>query len=514
MAAGTILSRLTGYGRVAALLMAFGYGRMNDTYNLANTVPNIVYELVVGGVLGATLVTAFSGWLEEGDDERAWRRISAVVTFAVVTSLVLAVLTALFAPHVIRLYTLANQTSTSADQRAVGSALLRWFAPQIACLGLITVATALLHVRRRFAAPMWVPILNNVVVIAAIVVAGRVARAPTLEAARGDLGLLAVLGAGTTVGYVVNALALVPSLRRAGVRVRPVWAPRDEAVRHVGRLAGWTLGFVVANQVALFVVIFIANRTAGGVTAYQSALQLFILPHAIVTVSVMTALLPDLAAAWARRDVEGFRERAVRGLRFVAIVLVPAAVGLALLARPLIALAFEHGEASGEGRLAADLLALLALGLPGFSCYLYLMRLYQAMADTRSMFGLYLVENAINVVLAVALVGPLGVRGLGIAYAAAYTIGALVAGWHLRQRTGGLGGRHLAATLARVAGASAAMAVAVVAIAALPWATGPAGSALRTGAAVVTGVSVYVVVARLLGVEELSNLANLRRRRT
>ena len=508
MAAGTLLSRLTGFARLVALAYALGFSRLTDTYNLANVTPNIVYELVLGGVLSATLVPVFVDRLSRDDDEEAWRAISAVVTAATAVLVVLTVAFFLLAPVLIRLYTLGNDTGSAGDQRAVATTLLRMFAPQVAFYGMVTVTTAVLHARRRFAAPMFTPVLNNLVVIGVLLALPHVADRLSLRAMRGQAGALALLGLGTTSGVVAMALALLPALRHARVRLRPVWAPGHEAVRAELRLSGWTFGFVAANQVTLWIVLVLANGRRGDVSAYQAGQIFFLLPHGVFAVSVMSALLPDLSEDWARRDVDGYRRGIGVGLRTIATVMVPAAVGYICLARPIVTVALEHGALEpSSAATTATVLALLAVGLPGFSAYLFLTRAYQAMQDTRAMFFLYLVENTINVVVALALYPVMKVGGLALAYAVAYTGGTAVALAHLGRRIGGVEAVAVVRSWLRVLVASAAMASAVVAVAVLVE-----PDLLEVVTAVVTGAAVYVLAARALGVEEVSALLRFGRR--
>jgi putative peptidoglycan lipid II flippase len=508
MAAGTLLSRLTGFGRLVALAYALGFTRLTDTYNLANVTPNIVYELVLGGVLSATLVPVFVDRFATDDEDEAWRAISAVVTAAAAVLLVLTALFLVLAPLLIRLYTLRNDTASVADQRAVATTLLRMFAPQVAFYGMVTVTTALLQARRRFAAPMFAPVANNLVVIAVLLALPHLVHDLSLAGMRHDGGALALLGLGTTAGVAAMALAQVRPLWRAGVRLRPVWEPGHEAVRTVVRLSGWTIGFAAANQVALWVVLVLANGRAGDVAAYQAGQIFFLLPHGVFAVSVMSALLPDLSERWVLGDIEGFRRRVALGLRTIPAVLVPAAVGYLCLARPVVSVALEHGALrASSARTTADILALLAIGLPAFSAYLFLTRAYQAMQDTRAMFLLYLVENAVNIVLALALYPAMGVQGLALAYALAYAGGTAVAAAHLSRRIGGLDTGTVVRSWLRVAGASALMAAAVLVLASL------VGSALaKVAVGVVAGVVVYLAAARALGVEELAALLRVRRR--
>lgn len=508
MAAGTVLSRLTGFGRLVALAYAFDFTRLTDAYLLANTTPNIVYELVLGGILSATLIPVFVDLLTTRGEDGAWDGISAVVTAASVVMVALSALFALAAPVIVHLYTLGREGGVVDDQRAVATFLLVLFAPQVFLYGVITVATALGNTRRRFGIPMFAPIANNLVVIGVLLAVPHVADSLALAAVRHDTGALLLLGLGTTAGVAVQAVVQLVALRGAGIRLRPKWNLRHPAVTRVLRLSGWTFGFAAANQVALYVVLVLANRgDAGDVTAYQAGQIFFLLPHGVITVSIMTALLPDLAERWSRRDVDAFRARVSLGLRSIAVVLVPAAIGYLLLAHPVVRVALDHGAfRASAAETTADVLLLFAVGLPGFSAYLMLMRAYQAMQDTRSMFVLYAVENAVNIGLALVLHPVLGVQGLALAFALAYLVGTAVAAWHLRRRLGGLDGARIAGTLSRVAVAASVMAAVVGGIGALVDRPG-----LRIGIAIPVGAAVYGLVARLMRTEELDTVLRIRR---
>jgi len=273
------------------------------------------------------------------------------------------------------------------------------------------------------------------------------------------------------------------------------------------------LGFVVANQIALLVVLVLANQAAGGVSAYQYAYLFFQLPYGIVAVSLMSALQPELAERWSQGDRTGFRRQLGEALRLTTAVLVPAAAGMALLARPLIGVALQHGRLGPEAaNTTAVVVAWFAVGLPGFSVFLLLVRAYQSMQDTRTAFVLYLVENGLNVGLAVLLYPSYGVPGLAAALAAAYTISAAVAAADLRRRTGGLEGGRLFAMAARVAGGTLAMAAVVALVVTRVGSAHGGGEVARVVAGVVAGVTVYAVSARVLGVNEVIALLNLRRR--
>ncbi len=497
MAVGTLLSRLTGFARLFVLAYALGINSLADAYNLANNTPNIIFDLVLGGVLSATFIPVFVDRLATRSDDEAWEAISSVVTLSAVLLVVVTIVFVLLAPVIIDLYTLANNSATAADQRAVATTLLRLFAPQVAFYGAVALITALLNARRRFVLPMFVPVLNNLVVIGILLEVAHLVHHPTLQGIRHDQGILLLLGIGTTAGVAVQALALVPSLWRARVRLRWRWDRHNDAVRTILRLSGWTFGFVLANQVANFIVLALADTIEGGVTAYNYAAMFFQLPYGIVAVSIMTAIQPDLAERWAVADLAGFRHRLSTGLRAILVVLLPASVGYLVLAKPIIALVLGHGAAAGGTTDTASTMALFAVGIPGFSAYLFLMRAYQSMQDTRTAFFMYLVENGINIVLAFALYRPLGTKGLALSFSVAYTIATGVALWDLRRKGIGVDIRLIARPVLRVGVICVVMALVVALVSAAIGYPSGVGLLLRVLASVAAGLAVFVLAAGL-----------------
>ena len=501
MAVGTALSRVTGLARVVAQTAALGGSGFADAYNLANTTPNIVTDIVIGGVLSATFVPVFVDHLATRRSKEAWQAISAVVTVTVAVLVVATVAFFLLAPDIVRLYTVTNHNPDVADQQRVATYLLRWFVPQLTCYGLIALFTALLNSRGKFAMPMFVPIANNLVVIVVLAWFHSIVPHPTLASVDAHHHGLVLLAFGTTLGVIVQAILLVPSLLRADLHLEFRWQPGHEAVRTITRLAGWTFGFVLANQVALFVVLALADGASpGAVSAYTYAYKFFLLPYGIVAVSLMTAVAPSLAARWARRDTVAFRRRMAFGLRGILAIVIPSAVGMIVLAHPLIDLVLFHGaESASAANSTAAALAMFALGLPGFSTFLYMVRVLQSMQDTRTAFQLYLLENGVNIVLAVALVGPLGVRGLALSVSVAYTVAAVAAMAVIRRRVGGLDAADLGRPLRRVVAATGVMAVATVLAVNVTGSSSDAGLLFRVVFAAVVGVAVYLGSVVVLG---------------
>ncbi len=433
-ALGTALSRITGLLRVSALTAALGLTAVADTYNLSNTAPNILYELVLGGVLSSTLVPLFIHSRDDPDDDSS----DAIMTVAFVGITLLTVVAVLAAPLLNRLFALPLDGVEQQRQLAVGDDFLALLLPQIFFYGMTTLATAQLHARRRFAPPAFTPVLTNLIIGASALGVWWLVSSGTTD----DDSTLTVylLGLGTTAGVAAMALALVPSLRRAGVELRWRFAPRHPAVRQVLRLSGWTVGFAASNQVALLIVLTLARGSGeGAVSAYQYAFIFFQLPYGLIAVSIMTTILPDLSEAAKRHDVAAFRERFREGLAVLLTFLLPAAGAYVFLGAPLIEVLLQRGAFSAQDtRDTAEMLAGFSLGLPAFAVFLYCVRAFHARRNTRTPFWLNLFENALNVALVVPFVAAFGQMGLSLAYSAAYWIAAVGAVVVLNRHVRGL----------------------------------------------------------------------------
>jgi putative peptidoglycan lipid II flippase len=507
VAVGTALSRITGFVRIAAIAYALGASTLAGTYSYANEAPNIVYELLLGGVLTATLVPLFVKHFEARDDDAS----SAIFTVAMVALAAVTVIGVIAAPWIVDLYTLNVHGSNVAAQQELATDLLRLFMPQMLFYGIVTLATAMLNARRRFLAAAFAPVLNNLVVIAVFLALPRIADGSlTVRSVLDDEGLLLLIGLGTTAGVMVMALALLPPLARlhAHLRFLPAW--RHPAVLTMLRLSGWTVGYVIANQVALLVVTVLANGTDGGPFIYISAYAFFQLPHGLFAVSLMTTFTPEMASAAARRDRRGLRDQLSRGLRLASVVIVPAAALYIGLARPIIVALLQRGAFSGAAAsVVADTLVAFAVGLLPFSLYLFAMRAFYARHDTFTPFWINCIENAVNIGLAFPLYAWLGIPGLALAFSLAYFVAALLTLFVLELQLGGVANRRLGITLVKVVVAGGAVAGVSWAVGELiGWDTTTAAFA-STIVGTLVGGAVYLGGLALLHVDELSSIAAL-----
>ena len=499
---GTLLSRITGLLRVSALA-ALGFTALTDVYNVANSTPNIIYELLLGGILTATLVPLFVESHERNDPEAT----AAINTVAVVLLTVGSVIGVLAAPWIIGAYfklAIGSAVPHRAAREALATDLLRWFMPQMFFYGVTALASAMLNARRRFTTGAFAPVLNNLVVIAMLLAVGRATTAaPTVRSVLDDPVLSTLLGLGTTAGVIAMTLVLLPAVRRAGGAIRWLWAPRHPAVRRLVRLSGWTVGYVAANQVAFFVVLVLAGQaSSGSVSIYLAAFTFFQLPHGLLAVSVMTALGPELASRHQAADLDGLREHFTGGLRILLVVMIPAAGGLAVLARPLISALLDHGKFHQSSVTpTADALRAFAVGLVAFSVYLYVVRTFSSMQDTRSPFMVNLVENGVNIATAFAFYEWLGIEGLAWSWTVAYCVAAVLALLRLRRRLGHLDGTMLGTTATRVVGALVPAGLAAAAIDHALGSATPSRSLLTLLVASTAAGIVFVPLLQLLGID-------------
>jgi putative peptidoglycan lipid II flippase len=462
-AVGTSLSRATGLLRIAALTAALGLSEVADVYNLANTTPNILYELVLGGVLSSTLVPLFVRSLDDPDDDTA--SVLTTVSFVAIVALTLAL--TLLAPVINLLFALPLEGEQRRQQLALGDDLMGLLLPQVLFYGLVTLFTALLHARRRFAPPAFAPILTNVITAAAALIS-----VTWIASDRSTLQLW-VLGLGTTLGVAAMAFALVPSLRRSDLRLRWRFRPRHPAVRQLLSVSGWVVGFAAANQVAFLIILGLAvTLQPGTLSAFTYAFAFFQLPYGLIAVSITTASLPELAEAATDGRTGDFRRRFTEGTSLLLAFMVPSAVGVVLLARPLVQLVLQRGSfTAADTALTAEMLQGFAVGLPAFAVYLFVVRAFYARRDTRTPFWLNLTQNILNVAIMFPLTAALDAAGLALAYSLSYwviVVAALVALHRAVRRDGGeepgaLLGRAGLTALARSVAVGAVVAVALVA---------------------------------------------------
>ncbi|MET0740807.1 MAG: murein biosynthesis integral membrane protein MurJ [Candidatus Nanopelagicales bacterium] len=523
MAVGTLLSRLTGFVRLVVLLAAIGQGVFADTFTVANTLPNIVYLLLLGGTINAVFVPQLVKRLRS-DADRGQAYTDRLLTVVGGALLVITVVVVLAAPLIVRLY------ASDWDERdyEVSVTFARYCLPQILFYGLFTMWSQVLNARGRFAAPMFAPVVNNLVAIASAGAFLAIAGTGTTTDSVTD-GEMALLGLGSTLGIVLQAFVLVPVMKRTGYRYRPRFNLRGSGLGTAGRLATWTIVSVTASQLAYLVVSRLATAAnsaaqaeggshGAGITVYSAANLFFVLPHAIITVSVATALLTRMSHSAHARDLAAVGDDVSLGLRYVGAAMIPAAALFVVLGPSIGEVFFSFGSGSVDDAVyLGTTLSLFAVGLPAYSGSYVLTRAFFAMEDTRTPALVTCLMAVVNIALAVAFAAVLApervVAGLALAYALAYTVMAVVLTWLLRARLGGLGLTLVLRTYTRlVVAAAAAVAVSFGVLTLLDQVGSPSGPAGALVAVVVcgtVGVVVFVLVARFLHVTEVAYVVDV-----
>ena len=458
MAIATLVSRVTGLIRTMVLAAALGVGLVNDAYNSANTLPNIVYELLIGGVLTSVVVPLLVH-AQERDRDGGTAYAQRLATIGIVGLTVATGLAVLAAP----LLTALAGISENPDQVRLGTWLARILLVEIVFYGIGALAQAILNSRGVFGPPAWAPVLNNVVVIVTgglFIAASGPGELTEVTITPGQVWLL---GIGTTLGIAVQALVLVPLLRSAGVPLRPRWGLRHTGLREAGTLGLWVIAYSAVSSVGVVVAMRIANdagRDGGlGSSAFAYASLLFQMPYGIIGVALLTALLPRMSRAAARHDVPGVTQDLSLGTRLSALGLLPVTALLVVLGPSLGIVAFARGNTSvGEAEGIGTALAIGAFGLLPMAVTLLQLRVFYAMKDARTPTLLQLAMVAVRVpllLLVPAVVGPEDVvAGLMLVTGLTYVVGWVLGDLALRRRLGALRTRETVGPLARMLGAA------------------------------------------------------------
>ena len=509
---GTLLSRVTGLARIAAMSAVLGQSLFTDQFNNANTAPNMIYELLIGGVLSATLVPLFSQARHADDDDAN----NAIVSTSVVALGLLTVLAVVAAPLIHFAFTVLLDSSARSYDATIVVPLMRLLLPQIFLYGLMTLITATLHARERFAAAAFTPVLGNIVFIATFAVA-HVLYADEIAAESVPKGLILVLGIGTTLGVAAMVFALFIAVYDADISFTWKFDPRHPAVRELFKLSKWTLGYAIANQIALLVITAVSRRDSTTLSAYQTAFVFFQLPHGLVAVSVMNSIVPVIARASVAGDVDLVKRKYREGTSVMMTVILLAAGLLWVAAEPLVRVCLGYGLFGAEAQaLTSATVKAFALGLPGFSFYLLTLRLFYAQKDTRTPFTLCVVQNVLNVIfvgVALSFNPSRPPQAMAYAYSASYTIAAILAVVAAQRHTAGLVSKamtHDLATAAMTATGTLVLAYGVDQSLDI-GASSPLLSLLITGLIAIGSLAVSVFVLRQYGFEALADRFTSRR---
>lgn len=527
MAAGTLVSRLTGFVRSLVITAALGAALLGDSFTIAYTLPTMIYILTVGGGLNSVFVPQLVRSMK--DDEDGGEAYANRLLTLVMVALGLIVAVAVFAaPFLIRLMSSTIAGDPAANN--VATTFARYCLPTIFFMGVHVVMGQILNARGKFGAMMWTPVLNNIVMIVTfglfIWVYGT-----SHESQMGVTTIppegVRLLGIGTLLGLVVQALAMIPYLREAGFRFRPRFDWRGHGLGKTVKLAKWTVLFVLANQAGVLVVTQLATsagkasgQNGAGFLAYSNAQLIWGMPQAIITVSVMAALLPRISRAAHDNDPGAVRDDISQGLRNSAVAIVPVAFAFLALGVPMCTLLYASSGPEAARSMGFILMA-FGLGLIPYSVQYVVLRGFYAYEDTRTPFYntviVALVNAAASAVCYVVLPAQWAVVGMAASYGLAYAVGVGIAWRRLRNRLGGdLDGAHVLRTYARLclAAIPAAVIAGGVGFGLLHvLGDGASGSllALLCGGIVLLGV--FVVAAKRMRIEEINGMVGMIRGR-
>ena len=513
----TGISRITGFARVVIVAAVLGTTFLGNTYQSANTIPNIVFELFAAGALQAVLVPALVARFDRADDAGAERFAGSVLGFTAVTLGVLAVVGALASPWIMRLLVSGvDDPAIRADQVSLGTVFLLVFLPQVVVYDVGLVATAVLHARGRFALPAIAPAVNNVVVCASYGLFAFMRRGeePSLDLTVAEV---AVLGGGTTLAVVAFCSLPILGARRTGFRFRPNLDRSDPELRDLARRGAWAALFLAMTQVLLGAVLVIANRVEGGVVGYQVAFTFFLLPHALFALPVLNTLFPDAARKAQAGDWSGVGATVRRGTTAIALFVLPAAAALAALAPSLAGVALFGNVDRAGSDLVADAIRGFAPGLVGYGIFYFLTRVLYAWDDARTpalVHGAVVLLGVAGMVVAALTVDDRAlVPALAWVHSATYLAGAASLGVVVGRRLAreGVHIRQGRALLPQVVAAGLSLA-AMAGIVAVLDLEGRVGDLAELAVAGAVGIPVHLVGQAVLGGPRPTELARLLRR--
>ena len=433
MAAGTLVSRLTGLIRNLLLVAALGTSIFADTFNVANTLPTILYILLAGGALNSVFVPQLVRAMKNDSDGGA-AFTSRLLTIVTVILAAITALSIIFSPLLVRIYAPKFTNQGIETEFSLTVTFMRYCLPQILMMGIFVMWSQVGNARGKFGPMMWAPVANNLVVIAILMIF--LAIAPNVTAETITQAQIALLGVGTSLGFVIQAALLFPVIAKSGLTLRPRFDWKDSNLNKSFKLGAWTLLFVFINQIGYLVVVNVATATSAaakiagiitgvGFTPYSYAYFVFILPHSIITVSVITALLPRISRLAANNEKDKVRNELEKSLTHVAVATVPSAIAFLFFATPIATLLFS-GSTRADSAQIGLILAGFSLGLVPYSAQLLLLRGFYAFEDTRTPVLINLASTALAILLCLISGAVLPLKWVTVGLAVALGLGNLL----------------------------------------------------------------------------------------
>lgn len=499
-----ILSRILGYARDVVLLNIFGQNFTTDAFYAAFSIPDFIYNILIGGAITAAFIPVFSAYLAKDQKEQAWKTCSVFTSWVLLLMAVLLVLGYIFTQPLMGVL-----TQYTAEQMWLPVALARITLIQALFMALSAIATGVLQSFQHFTWPAIGVLLYNIFIIV-----GGVLLLKPIEAAFPGYGV-AGFSVGVVVGAFMTLAVQIPTLKKVGCQYHPSLNIHDEGFRKMVKLIIPVLIGLSVSQINALVTQYLATGLDGGLlTALKTANRFMQLPIGVFAASIAIAIFPTMTAQAASGDYPELKKSMSTGLRTSLYVTIPSAVGMIMLREPIIRLLYEFsGEFTAyDTTVTGQALLFYCIGLAAYGAILIVLRGFYAIQNTLTPLLISIAAILINVVFSLALVGPMGHCGLALAYSLAGISQCLLLMFFLRRKIGPMGMRCLSRSMVQILIACAAMALAV-------WGTVALSDALlgveskiaqlvQVGVSVVVGVAVYIVITGCMKMEEFTTVRN------
>lgn len=444
------LSRITGLLSILIIGNIIGYNRLHDSYNLANVMPNMLFELIAGGILTSVFIPIF---IEQKlkDENEAFKAASNITNIFLLFLIIIAIIGSYFSYYLVRLQTFLVPTKQVSV--ATLDFFFKFFIWEIVFYGLTIILNGVLQSYKKFAAPAFAPIFNNLVTIATVIFFYLPFRESNPHLA------LINLAVGTTLGVAAMAAVQLPAFFKLGFKYYPIINFKDETVKKLGLMSLPVLGYVLANQIGLTITNALAWKFNGGMTAFTVGWRFFQAPYGLFAVSISTVIFPKLSELASKKDYSSLKEALSFAVQITAFIIIPLSIALVVLSKNIVALLFS-GQVSHffAGRVwspaaisqTATLMAFFFIGLLPFSIYMLLTRVFYALQDTTTPMMVNALGVPLNVVLNFLLVSIFNVAGLSLAHSLTYLFTMLLLFLALRKKIGALAGRRMLKRTAQV----------------------------------------------------------------
>jgi len=519
MALGTLLSRITGVVRDIALVAAIGTGVFSDTYSVANSLPNIIYILIAGGAINAVFIPALVRHMKEDLDNG---KVFTDRLLTLVGVMLIAIVAIALSCTALIVHMYATDSWTGQDFH-IAIVFALWCIPQILFYGIYALESQILNARQVFKLPMFAPIANNlVVIISALIFIALTNLTPNTQSVTS--GQLALLGAGTTLGVIVQAGILFPALRKSGYSFSLRFDFRNSGLGKLGDLAIWTIGFVFVNQISFLIIAKLTTyanvvaeqnaQVAVGFTSYQKGQLMMMLPHSIITVSIITALLPRLSDHSHSENLSAFGQELGIALRNVITYLIPCAAVLFFMGNQIGVILYGHGAAShDQGAAVGYIASMFAIGLPAFSIFYVLLRTYYAQENTKTPFMFNLGFNALHMGIGLTLFFTVSdkykVPSLAVAYSIAYIVICWITWNRVTRRLPAVPVKQLVQLLTKVLVAVTVSGLLAWSLATQLFASKSTPDALKQIALFTVILAIgYVTLAKIMRITEVTSLVS------